>query len=231
MLSPGGRGRAARTAIPRGMMEDLTGWHEGDEPESPAEQVAPVDSFAKDLAAVKRSMVDNRRNINSAVSEVTKMYSDMSSLIDRQKEEIIAAGETVLRASQNNMLLEAKHMPVDLNLCEKRRAFGCQNPVLLAHIEDNISVVSGPENSADLIEIHPGKEISTTQTLFTDKEEVQAACLIDGGNHGISMTPAYVDEEKEYDVLLLGCEKGFVFKFQRPVNDKKAKWERAGAPL
>ena len=87
------------------------------------------------------------------------------------------------------MLLEAKHMAVDINLCEKRRPFGCQNPVLLAHLEDNISIVSGSENSADLIEVHPGKEISTVQTLFTDKEEVQAACLIDGGNHGISMTP------------------------------------------
>ena len=59
------------------------------------------------------------------------------------------------------MLLEAKHLAIDINLCDKRRAFGCQNPVLLQHLEDNISIVSGSENSADLIEIHPGKEIST----------------------------------------------------------------------
>ena len=44
--------------------------------------------------------------------------------------------------------------------------------MLLAHIEDNISCVSGSENSADLIEIIPGKEITTVQNIFTDKEEV-----------------------------------------------------------
>ena len=103
--------------------------------------------------------------------------------------------------------------------------------MLLQHLEDNISIVSGSENSADLIEIHPGKEISSVQNLFTDKEEVQAACLIDGGNHGISMTPMFVDEDKEKDVLLLGCDKGFLFKFERPVGDKRAKWQRAGDPL
>ena len=26
--------------------------------------------------------------------------------------------------------------------------------------------------------------------------------------------------------MILGCDKGFVFKFVRPVNDKKSKWER-----
>ena len=100
--------------------------------------------------------------------------------------------------------------------------------MLLAHIEDNISCVSGSENSADLIEIIPGKEITTVQNIFTDKEEVEAACLIDGGNHGVSLTPAFIDEDKEKDVLILGCDKGIVLKFERPVNDKKVQWTRVG---
>ena len=168
-------------------------------------------------------MVENRKNINSAVGEVNKLYSEMSQLIAKQKEEMDSSCEYILQASHNNLLLNAKHMTIDLNLCSEntRRTFGCQNPVLLAHIEDNISCVSGSENSADLIEIIPGKEITTVQNIFTDKEEVQAACLIDGGNHGVSLTPAFVDEEKEKDVLILGCDKGIVLKFERPVNDKK----------
>lgn len=135
----------------------------------------------------------------------------------------------ILQASHNNLLLNAKHMSIDLNLCNTRMVFGCQNPVLLAHIEDNISCISGGENSADLIEIVPGKEITTVQNIFTDKEEVQAACLIDGGNHGVSLTPSFVNEDKERDVLLLGCDKGLVFKFERAVNDKKALWKRTGS--
>ena len=45
----------------------------------------------------------------------------------------------------------------------------------------------------------------------------------------MSLTPSFVDEDKERDVLLLGCDKGFVFKFERPIDDKKAKWERTGS--
>ena len=74
---------------------------------------------------VKQTLVENRRGINSAVSEVSNLFKDMAKLIGDQREEIIASGETVLRASQNNMLLDAKHLAIDINLCEKRRAFGC----------------------------------------------------------------------------------------------------------
>ena len=42
------------------------------------------------------------------------------------------------------------------------------------------------------------------------------------------MTPMFVDEEKEHDILILGCDRGSVFKFIRPVNDKTAQWEKAG---
>jgi len=42
------------------------------------------------------------------------------------------------------------------------------------------------------------------------------------------MTPMFVDEEKEHDILILGCDRGSVYKFVRPVNDKKAKWVENG---
>ena len=117
-------------------------------------------------------MVENRKNINSAVGEVNKLYSAMSDIIDEQKEEMISQCDYILQASHNNLLLNAKHMSIDLGLCSTRRVFDCQHPVLLTHIEDNISCASGSENSADLIEIIPGKEITTIQNLSTDNLEV-----------------------------------------------------------
>ena len=82
---------------------------------------------------------------------------------------MISYSDYILQASHNNLLLNAKHMSIDIGLCSTRRVFDCQNPVLLAHIEDNISCTSGSENTADLIEIIPGKEITIVQNIFTDK--------------------------------------------------------------
>ena len=79
---------------------------------------------------------------------------------------------------------------------------------MLSHVEDNISLVSGIENSVDLVEIIPGKGFRTVQNLNTNEIEVQSACLIDGGQHGVSMTPMFVDEEKTHDILILGCDMG-----------------------
>ena len=136
--------------------------------------------------------------------------------------------EKNIEAIHNNLLQDGGHMTLDLNLCSVRRVFDCQNPVLMSHIEGNVSAVSGIENSVDLVEIMPGKGFKTLQNLSTDGLEVQAACLIDGGNHGISMTPMFVDEEKTHDILILGCDRGSLYKYTRPVNDKTAKWEQTG---
>ena len=80
MLSPA-RGRAA--AIPMDMMNDIAERVDEVEVEEPEEQVATIDSFAKQLVTVKQVMVDNRKNINTAVSEVNSLYSDMAKLISK----------------------------------------------------------------------------------------------------------------------------------------------------
>ena len=42
------------------------------------------------------------------------------------------------------------------------------------------------------------------------------------------MTPMFVDEEKTQDILILGCDRGNVYKFVRPIEDKKAPWVKDG---
>ena len=80
MLSPN-RGRAA--AVPMDMMNEIAGRVEEIELDEPDAQVATIDSFAKQLVTVKQTMVDNRKNINAAVSEVNSLYSDMTKLISK----------------------------------------------------------------------------------------------------------------------------------------------------
>jgi hypothetical protein len=88
-----------------------------------------------------------------------------------------------------------------------------------------MSLVSGAGSSVDVVKIIPGKGFEVTQTLNTDGNEVFAACLIDGSQHGISMKPMFDDESKTTDILILGCDKGMVFKFERPKGDESAPWE------
>ena len=78
----------------------------------------------------------------------------------------------LLQGAHNNLFLNAGHMAHDLKLCKVRRPFDCQYPVLLSNVEDNISLVSGIENSVDLVEIIPGKGFKTMQNLNTEGLEV-----------------------------------------------------------
>ena len=42
------------------------------------------------------------------------------------------------------------------------------------------------------------------------------------------MTPMFVDEDKTEDILILGCDRGSVYKFVRPTGNKKAPWVQSG---
>ena len=86
---------------------------------------------------------------------------------------------------------------------------------MMTHLENNISVMSGEDNSADIVEILPKEDrFEVKQNLNTDKKEVYAACLIYGGQHGISPVPE-PHEVPESQTLILGCNEGNVFKFER----------------
>ena len=62
-------------------MEDLNERADEVTLDDPENQIATVESFAKQLVSIKVNMVENRKNINSAVGEVNKLYSEMSRLI------------------------------------------------------------------------------------------------------------------------------------------------------
>ena len=50
-------------------------------------------------------------------------------------------------------MLDHGHMASDLALCKNRFNFTCENSVTFAHLQNNQSIVSGKNNSADLIEV------------------------------------------------------------------------------
>lgn len=130
---------------------------------------------------MKKEMVGNRKNITQMVGDISTFRSDMFDLLTHSKKDMDASTQKFLECTQSNMWLHAGHQTHDLNLSDVRHTFGCQNPVLLANLYDNISICSGAESSADLVKVVPGKGFEVVQTLKTDGNEVYSACLVDGG--------------------------------------------------
>jgi hypothetical protein len=187
--------------------------------------VGSIDSFHKQLIQCKKDLVGNRKTLSNVMSDVTKFRSDMVEILAKSQADMDANTAKFLECAQGNVFLHSGHMAHDLNLCETRHTFGNPNPVLLVHLSNSMSLVSGAGSSVDVVKIIPGKGFEVTQTLNTDGNEVFAACLIDGSQHGISMKPMFDDESKTTDILILGCDKGMVFKFERPKGDESAPWE------
>ena len=106
-------------------------------------------------------------------------------------------------------------MTLDLSMCKTRYKFECENPVLLAHLRQNQSVVSSKDNSVDVIQVVPREGIQTVCNLNTENNEVYAACLLFGNQHGVSMPPYDYTEEfqQQKETLILGCNNGNVYKY------------------
>ena len=85
--------------------------------------------------------------------------------------------------------------------------------------------MSSKDFSADIIQIMPGDEVKTVSNLDTEGNEVYSACLLFGSQHGISM-PKQPNEESEVQTLILGCNNGFVYKFEKA--DENAPWTKSG---
>ena len=109
-------------------------------------------------------------------------------------------------------------MGLDLNICDVNYKYACEKPSLLCHIQDNLSITSGADNSADIVSIVPGEGLKVEANLNTENNEVTCACLLFGNQHGISMEPF---EEREKMVLYLGCDEGHIYKFEKGSDD----WE------
>ena len=69
----------------------------------------------------------------------------------------------------------------------------------------------------------PDNEVKTVTNLNTEGNEVYSSCLLFGNQHGISLPP---NEEFEVQTLVLGCNNGFVYKFEKA--DENAEWTKTG---
>jgi len=159
------------------------------------------------------------------MNDVTKFRSDMVEMLAKSQEDMDVNTAKFLECAQGNVFLHSGHMAHDLNLCETRHTFGNPNPVLLAHLRNDMSLISGAGSSVDVVKVVPGKGFQVLQNLNTGGNECFAACWIDGSQHGISMTPAFEDETKTKDILILGCDKGVLYKFEKDKGVDSALWE------
>ena len=128
----------------------------------------------------------------------------------------------VQQCAYSDLFTKTGHMGLDLNICDVKHLYSCERPSLLCHLQDNISVTSGADNSADIVSVVPGSGLKVEANLNTENHEVSSACLLFGNQHGISMEPS---EELEKMTLYLGCEEGYIYKFEKEGEDE---WKNAG---
>ena len=75
----------------------------------------------------------------------------MYALVEDQKKRMEELSCQLLLSKQNNLLLASGHMALRLDESQLRFNFACERPVLMTHLEGNCSIVSGRDNSADVI--------------------------------------------------------------------------------
>ena len=62
-----------------------------------------------------------------------------------------------------------------------RSDFSTPYPVTMAHLRKNTFVLSGAENSADIVKISQKEGIKEVQNINTEGQRVYSACLLNGG--------------------------------------------------
>ena len=78
---------------------------------------------------------------------------------------------------------------------------------------DDTYVVTGKNYSADLVELsHDG--FKPKYNLNTGGNEVNAVCLLHGNQPGISMVDIRDEEEKDSNVVILGCSNGWIYRYE-----------------
>ena len=146
------------------------------------------------------------------LTEVNNFRYGMVKEVKDQNEEMVKVWKEVQQGAYSDLFTKTGHMGLDLNICEVKHKYSCENPTFFTHLQESMSITSGPENSADIVTVVPGEGLRVEANLNTEKNEVTCACLLFGNQHGVSMEPF---EDREKMVLYLGCEGGHVYKFER----------------
>ena len=172
---------------------------------------------------MKNDLTANRKVISEMLGEVNNFRHGMADMVEAQKKIIDDHSNQVIMSAQNNIMFEVGHMAHDLNMCKTRYDFSCKKPVTLVYLENDQSIVSSADKSADLIKIKADKGVEVVENLNTEGNEVYAACLLFGNQHGVSLKPI---EEPEVKTLFLGCKRGNVYKYEKGEDDKE--WKKTG---
>ena len=95
------------------------GFKRMDSMEGSSSEVA-IKSFSKQLTEMRRSMVDNRKNISEMLTEINNFRHGMVESIENQKKQMTDIADQVVQGAQTNLLLQTGHLTLDLNMCKKR---------------------------------------------------------------------------------------------------------------
>ena len=133
-------------------------------------------------------------------------------------------GEQRLQNVQNNMMLHTGHSAYRLNEAQKWSSFTIVDPLKLMRIAEDRYVLTTNENQFDFIEIDQTNGFRKIASLDTDNTKVYSACLLNSGMPGLSLNKESLVEVPDKETLILGCNRGFMFKFER--EEGQSEWTK-----
>lgn len=82
------------------------------------------------------------------------------------------------------------------------------------------------ENSCQVMQIDAKTGFNVTEKIATENHKVFAACRLNSGVDGVSMTLRATEEQPDKDILILGCSRGYLLKFEKGAQDQV--WTKTG---
>lgn len=77
-----------------------------------------------------------------------------------------------------------------------------------------------------MLKIEPTTGFGAREKLETENHKVFSACLLNSGIQGISMTLEPGAEQPTSQILILGCNRGFLLKYEKGMDE--AAWTKTG---
>ena len=106
--------------------------------------------------------------------------------------------------------------------------FTVPDPIKLSKIEKDTYLLTShdSENSCAMMKIEPKTGFGVREKIETENHKVFAACLLNSGIPGVSMTLEAGAEQPTSQTLILGCNRGFLLKYEKGINETA--WTKTG---
>lgn len=173
-------------------------------------------------------MQKNRGVVAGLFKEVEEFHEAQSKVIEEEKVELLSKGGLRHQAVQNNMLLDSGHAAHQLSLAKVWSTFTVPDPIGLRKITEGTFMLTShdSENACQLMQIDAVRGFTNRVILPTENNKVFAACLLNSGIAGETMSLEDGVPAQTTQTLILGCSRGILLKFEK--GSGESQWRKTG---